>query len=888
MNTQNFVLHHKITTKKTSEAETHQTGMEALLMTTGNTSTSPFTLVIDCGETHHMFNNRSLFTNFTERSENISTSNPSSNLVCKGHGTVKIIIKNKSFTLLNCLFVPKLTKNLVSLLDLCKAPITITRDNSMFQLSQNNQTFLSGKLINKLMVVFFNQPTANLTKSSANPPWHLCLGHPSNQIIQFLNNKSEVCDKFVSKKTLIENTQDRKVKRILTDAGGEFVNHQFKSLASQSGFIHSVSPLYTPEHNGFAEHANQTKLDKARCLLLTSNLPNCYWAEEVNTAMYLVKRNKQSPYFLWTGVAPKIRMSRTFGCKVVFHVPRNLCSWKLASTGEIGIFLGITNESAYRILEISDNKVYTSRHVTFFENNFPTLNNCEESNNNMIPNTSWNSFVEEEDKLYNCLEEVEEKASISEDQSEDMSISSNLGNKGLESPPRKRIKVIEPRHPTLINSDISETNILAYPRRPTTHLTHSDPNTFNKALKSEESITWMSTVTKELNNMKELEVCEEVPIKDNYKLIGTTWVFKTKRNEKQDILEYKARLCAQGFSQTHGIDFSKTFAPTGQLNSLCTLISHSASLGLRCEQLDIKRAFLNAPLEDEVYLSIPQGLDCDKKKICFKLKKAIYGLRQAPIALYHHLSNWLIDWGFKVSKADSCVFHHNGNKPIWLFVHVDDIGVFGKNLPKFNTEIEAEFSTKILGLADLMLGIKVAHEENSITLSQCHYIDSLLDLYGMTNCKPVATALMPNTHLEAASDEDKKNFSVLNVNYFSEIGSLRYLSTATRPDLSFAVSALSQFLESPGTQHWHAFLHVLKYLKGTCSIGLTYCRNNQEPPTAYSDADWGNCRLSQQSVTGYLVTIHDNLVIWKTRKQPTVSLSSAEAKYKALTDLSCE
>ncbi|MBW0530518.1 hypothetical protein O181_070233 [Austropuccinia psidii MF-1] len=110
----------------------------------------------------------------------------------------------------------------------------------------------------------------------------------------------------------------------------------------------------------------------------------------------------------------------------------------------------------------------------------------------------------------------------------------------------------------------------------------------------------------------------------------------------------------------------------------------------------------------------------------------------------------------------------------------------------------------------------------------------------MTNCKPVATALMPNTHLEVASEEDKKHFSALNVNYCSAIGSLSYFSTATRPNLSFAVSALSHFLESPGTQNWHAFLHVLEYLKGTCSIGLTYCRNNQELPTAYSDAGWGN------------------------------------------------
>ncbi|MBW0476657.1 hypothetical protein O181_016372 [Austropuccinia psidii MF-1] len=358
---------------------------------------------------------------------------------------------------------------------------------------------------------------------------------------------------------------------------------------------------------------------------------------------------------------------------------------EILATGEIGILLGITNESAYCILKISDNKVYISRHVIFFENDFPTLNNCEESN--MIPNTSWNDFVEEEDKLYDCLEEVEEQASISEDHSEEEPTSTSPSNERPGSPPRKRIKVIGPRHPTLINSDISEANILPYSRRPTTHLTHPDPSTFNEALKSEESNTWLSAITKELNNMVELDVWGEVPIKNNYKLIGTTWVFKTKRDEKQQILEYKARL---------------------------------SSSGLRFEQLDIKSAFLNAPLEDEVYLSIPQGLDCDRKKVCLKLKKAIYGLRQAPLAWYRRLSNWLIDWEFKISKADSCIFYLEGNEPIWLFVHVDDIGIFGKNLTKFKTAIKEEFSTKILGLADLMLGIKLTHKENSITLSQQH------------------------------------------------------------------------------------------------------------------------------------------------------------------------
>ncbi|MBW0579364.1 hypothetical protein O181_119079 [Austropuccinia psidii MF-1] len=165
----------------------------------------------------------------------------------------------------------------------------------------------------------------------------------------------------------------------------------------------------------------------------------------------------------------------------------------------------------------------------------------------------------------------------------------------------------------------------------------------------------------------------------------------------------------------------------------------------------------------------------------------------------------------------------------------------------------------MLGVADLMLGIKITHNNDAITLSQNHYIDSLLELYGMSNCKPVSTPLVLNLHLEAATTSKKEEFSALKINYRSAIGSLSYLSSATRPDLSYSVSALSQFLGNPGIHHWKAFLHVIRYLKCTNDIELNYQRNLIEPPVAYSDADWGNCRITRRSMTGYLVILNGNL-----------------------------
>ncbi|MBW0546108.1 hypothetical protein O181_085823 [Austropuccinia psidii MF-1] len=155
----------------------------------------------------------------------------------------------------------------------------------------------------------------------------------------------------------------------------------------------------------------------------------------------------------------------------------------------------------------------------------------------------------------------------------------------------------------------------------------------------------------------------------------------------------------------------------------------------------------------------------------------------------------------------------------------------------------------------------------------------------MTDCKPLATPLVPNLNMESASESEQASFQDLNMNCRSAIGRLSYLSTATRPDLCYAFSSLFQFLERPGIAHWNTFIHVLKYLKGTSTIETTYGCLCEKQAVTYCDADWGNFRIKRVSVMGYLVILHDNLIIWKKRKQPIVSLSSTEEKYKALTEL---
>ncbi|MBW0466712.1 hypothetical protein O181_006427 [Austropuccinia psidii MF-1] len=158
----------------------------------------------------------------------------------------------------------------------------------------------------------------------------------------------------------------------------------------------------------------------------------------------------------------------------------------------------------------------------------------------------------------------------------------------------------------------------------------------------------------------------------------------------------------------------------------------------------------------------------------------------------------------------------------------------------------------------------------------------------MSNCNPVSTPLIPGKRLQPAIPEKLVKFKELGVNFRSAIGFINYLRTATRPDLSYAVSTLSQFLERPGMSHWKSFLHIIKYLRGTQNTGLVYWHGNQEGLKAYSDANWGNCNETHSSISGYLTLLNGNLVLWKTKKKPLVSISTAEAEYKAVYNLVSE
>jgi hypothetical protein len=381
-----------------------------------------------------------------------------------------------------------------------------------------------------------------------------------------------------------------------------------------------------------------------------------------------------------------------------------------------------------------------------------------------------------------------------------------------------------------------------------------------------------------------------VPPHKGRNLIDCKWVYKIKKKADGSLDRYKARLVAKGFKQRHGLDYEETFSPVVKPATIRTILSLAVSQGWNLRQLDVQNAFLHGYLEEEVYLRQPPGYE-DKTKphyVC-RLDKALYGLKQAPRAWYSRLSTKLMELGFKMSKADNSLFYINSHDlSMFILVYVDDIIVASSKsdaLPILLRRLSDEFALKDLGELHYFLGIEVTKARDGIVLMQDKYANDLLQKSGMSQCNPISTPLSTSEKLYA--DKGKLLGPKDATHYRSIVGALQYL-TLTRPDLSFAVNKVCQYLHAPTEDHWSAVKRILRYLRSCTKMGLKICRSSSLVVSAYADADWAGCLDDRRSTGGFAVFLGSNLISWSARKQPTVSRSSTEAEYKAVANAAAE
>ncbi|GKV40705.1 hypothetical protein SLEP1_g48314 [Rubroshorea leprosula] len=345
---------------------------------------------------------------------------------------------------------------------------------------------------------------------------------------------------------------------------------------------------------------------------------------------------------------------------------------------------------------------------------------------------------------------------------------------------------------------------------------------------------------------------------------------------------YKARLVAKGYKQQHGIDYEEVFAPVARLEMIRLIISLAAQNQWKIFQMDVKSAFLNGSLEEEVYVQQPLGyvVKGEENKV-LKLKKALYGLKQAPRAWNCRIDRYFQENGFVKCPYEYALYVKVSNGGILIVcLYVDDLIFTGNNprmFEEFKRAMSNEFEMTDIGLMSYYLGIEVKQMEEGIFISQENYAREVLKRFNMSNCKPVNTPVaggMKLSKFEEGGSVDATLFRTL-------VGSLRYL-TCTRPDILFGVGLVSRYLEAPTTVHLKAAKRILCYVKGTTDFGLNYFASNDFTLRGFSDSDWAGDIDDRKSTIGCVFYMGDTAFTWSSKKQPIVTLSTCEAEYVAL------
>jgi hypothetical protein len=335
--------------------------------------------------------------------------------------------------------------------------------------------------------------------------------------------------------------------------------------------------------------------------------------------------------------------------------------------------------------------------------------------------------------------------------------------------------------------------------------------------------------------------------------------------------------------QQAGVDFDEVFAPVARMESVRMLLAAAAQEGWFVHHMDVKSAFLNGELKEEVYVQQPPGfVAAGHEEKVLKLNKALYGLRQAPRAW-----NVKLDSSLQVKGFTRCASEHGmytrgaGEARVVVGVYVDDLIITGANsavVEKFKEEMRQTFRMSDLGLLSFYLGIEVKQGNKCITLGQPAYAKKLLEKARMVNCNPCSTPMEVRLQLSGKSTSEEVDATM----YRSLVGSLRCLVN-TRPDISFAVGYVSRFMEKPRQEHLAAVKHLLRYIAGTIDYGLVYPKltKGDSRLIGYSDSDLGGDVDERKSTAGVIFFLGEMVISWSSQKQKTVALSTCEAKYMA-------
>ncbi|KAM2485886.1 hypothetical protein ACFX1W_038022 [Malus domestica] len=415
--------------------------------------------------------------------------------------------------------------------------------------------------------------------------------------------------------------------------------------------------------------------------------------------------------------------------------------------------------------------------------------------------------------------------------------------------PRRSERVSKPPKRYGLDNDFAELHLLG------DNDTKEDPRDYTEAMSDIDSKRWQEAMKSEMDSMYQNQVWTLVDPPEGIVHVGNKWVFKRKIGVDGNVETYKARLVAKGYRQREGIDYEETFSPVAMIKSIRILLAIAAYHDYEIWQMDVKTAFLNSYLEEELYMTQPEGFvsKSEKTKVC-KLQRSIYGLKQASRSWNIRFDTEIKTFGFTQNEDENCVYQKVvGEAVVFLVLYVDDILLFGNDtaiLSSVKVWLSKTFHMKDLGDASYVLGIKLYRDRSRrlIGLSQSMYIDKVLSRFQMEQSKkgflPVRHGIHLSKSMEPKTPEEIRQMNV--IPYASAIGSLMYAMICTRPDIAYAVSITSRYQSNPGPEHWAAVKTVCK-----------------------------------SSNSGYVFTLNGGAVSWKSKKQSVIADSTTEAEYVA-------
>lgn len=707
--------------------------------------------------------------------------------------------------------------------------------------------------------------------------------------VSLIKTKAEVPDKIIDFVNLMRNQFGRIPKILRSDGGGEYCNDKLKAFYRNRGILMQTSTPYTPQQNGVAERKNRYLEEMVTSMLLGAKLDTKYWGEAVLCANYLQNRLPSSavnstPYEMWFGRKPQVDHLRVFGCSAWVHIPKTKRE-KFASKARKLTFIGYAEQQkGYRLVDLANDRITISRDVKFLEKDMK--NKQPISTSECVKPSVAVDFreVAENDNSDECVVSNGDDRSIRSDGSDNsLFLDTTTGlTEHVEDDNNEEEEASSPvrrnrgKRPAYLDEYVVGV----------AKVIDDEPTSWRAAMESSNASSWKAAMDEELKSHEKNGTWDLVEQPNGKNVIGSRWVFKKKRNEKGEIIRFKARLVAQGFSQIYGTDYDETFAPVTRYNTVRTLLAIAGRDRLFAKHLDVATAYLHGNIDEEIYMRQPPGYEIigQEEKVC-RIRRSIYGLKQSARCWNKALCSAVEKLGFITSKADACLFTRTvKNRITYLVVYVDDLLIVCKDeneITNVHKQLKRHFDINMLGDVKNFLGLQILRDSNGIfSIGAQIHIEGLITTLGLHNAK-VAKTPMDQGFLR---DEKPSATFKDGTQYRSIVGSLMYIANCARPDIAACVGILGRKFSSPTEKDYIAAKRVVRYLKGTKNWYLHLGGKTNQKLEAYSDSDWAGDVNSRKSTTGFMISYAGGVISWTSRRQNCVSLSSMEAEYCALTE----